>query len=49
VAAGPVFILPIIKYWLKDTNMLGTLEEIEGTAVQTEQQTNVEPQKEKYP
>ncbi|KAJ4377629.1 hypothetical protein N0V83_000456 [Neocucurbitaria cava] len=31
-AAGPIFVLPIIKYWLKDTNM-GDAHAIEGTVV----------------
>ncbi|KAI1771448.1 MFS general substrate transporter [Hypoxylon cercidicola] len=33
VAAGPVFVLPIIKYWLKDTNMGTSLEVYEGAVV----------------
>lgn len=34
VAAGPVFVLPIIKFWLKDTNMETSMEVVEGTPVQ---------------
>ncbi|KAF2096215.1 hypothetical protein NA57DRAFT_43602 [Rhizodiscina lignyota] len=46
VAAGPVFVLPIIKYWLKDTNMGESIEAIEGSAFQVEQPI-VETQSEK--
>lgn len=41
VAAGPIFVLPIIRYWLKDTNMQ-SIEAIEVTMPQTEQSTHVE-------
>ncbi|EXJ82918.1 hypothetical protein A1O3_06734 [Capronia epimyces CBS 606.96] len=35
-AAGPVFVLPIIKYWMNDTNMVSASEVdlIDGTAVE---------------
>ncbi|TLD37668.1 putative duf895 domain membrane protein [Venturia nashicola] len=38
LAAGPIFVLPIIKYWLKDTNMaeIEILEVVEGREVQGE-------------
>lgn len=26
MAAGPIFVLPIIKYWMKDTNMQVTTD-----------------------
>jgi hypothetical protein len=44
VAAGPVFVLPIIKYWMKDTNMHASadsqinnlaLTNLEGIAIST--------------
>ena len=33
VSAGPIFVLPIIKYWLKDTNMVQSVEAIEGSEI----------------
>jgi hypothetical protein len=33
VAAGPIFVLPIIKYWLKDTNMVQDFEALDGAEV----------------
>ena len=47
MAAGPIFILPIIKYWLKDTNMVEGVQVVEGTAVQTKQAVTETPIDEK--
>ncbi|EXJ90279.1 hypothetical protein A1O1_03378 [Capronia coronata CBS 617.96] len=33
VAAGPICVLPILKYWLKDTNMIEAVETIDGSEV----------------
>ncbi|KAJ4865570.1 ion channel regulatory protein UNC-93 domain-containing protein [Trichoderma breve] len=37
VAAGPIFVLPIIKYWLKDTNMVENINVIEGNTLGIEE------------
>ncbi|KKY25268.1 hypothetical protein UCRPC4_g01907 [Phaeomoniella chlamydospora] len=36
VAAGPIFVLPIIKWWLKDTNMVESLDSLDGQEVPTD-------------
>lgn len=36
-AAGPVFVLPIIKFWLKDTNMQPDMEVDDGVVGREEQ------------
>ncbi|KAK3063470.1 hypothetical protein LTS18_000147, partial [Coniosporium uncinatum] len=36
LAAGPIFVLPIIKFWLKDTNMMEVIDSSDGNALQHE-------------
>jgi hypothetical protein len=36
LAFGMISVLPIIKYWLKDTNMIDLSDDLTMTKVQTE-------------